>query len=88
MAPRWRPDLDRLTTFLEALPSDEPQVIEIRDRRWYGTQLSTILEGAAVALCLHDMHGSAPRPNELARSCTCAFMARENATVVAIPRNG
>jgi len=24
LAPRWRPDLDRLTTFLEALPSDEP----------------------------------------------------------------
>jgi uncharacterized protein YecE (DUF72 family) len=61
LPPRWRPNPERLAAFLQALPS-RPQAIEIRDRRWYGARLSAALEDAGVALCLHDMPGSAPRP--------------------------
>jgi len=58
LPPRWRPDLERLATFLEALPDGRPQALEIRDRRWYGRQLNVQLADAGVALCLHDMEGS------------------------------
>lgn len=62
LPPRWRPDPERLAAFLDALPTGQPQAIEIRDRRWYGPALSSALGDAGVALCLHDMPGSAPRP--------------------------
>jgi uncharacterized protein YecE (DUF72 family) len=59
LPPRWRPDRERLAAFLEALPAGRPQALEIRDRRWYGRQLTVQLADAGVALCLHDMEGSA-----------------------------
>lgn len=59
LPPRWRPNHQRLAEFLAALPADAPQAVEIRDRRWYGRWLTTALEDAGVALCLHDMPGSA-----------------------------
>ena len=62
LPPRWRPNHERLTAFLNAIPRGEPQAIEVRDRRWYGSRLNAELEEAGVALCLHDMAGSAPRP--------------------------
>jgi uncharacterized protein YecE (DUF72 family) len=62
LPPRWRPNRERLVSFLDAVPRGEPQAIEIRDRRWYGSWLAGALESAGVALCLHDMAGSAPRP--------------------------
>ena len=65
LPPRWRPNRERLAAFLAALPRSEPQAIEIRDRRWYGQALSTKLERAGVALCLHDMTGSATRPERV-----------------------
>ena len=65
LPPRWRPNPDRLARFLEALPDGYPQAIEIRDRRWYGRWLVNPLESAGVSLCLHDMPGSAPRPEPI-----------------------
>jgi uncharacterized protein YecE (DUF72 family) len=63
LPPRWRPNFERLAAFLDALPVSRPQAIEIRDRRWYGPRLSAHLSDAGVALCLHDMEGSATRPD-------------------------
>lgn len=65
LPPRWLPNRERLAAFLAAVPRPEPQAIEIRDRRWYGQDLSTTLERAGVALCLHDMPGSATRPQRV-----------------------
>lgn len=62
LPPRWKPNLDRLQAFLAAIPPDHPQAIEIRDDRWYGPEAIRMLRGADVALCLHDMPGSATRP--------------------------
>jgi uncharacterized protein YecE (DUF72 family) len=64
LPPRWTPDLDRLGTFLRAVPHD-PQAIEFRDRRWYTASTFEMLDGAGVALCLHDMPGSATRPRPI-----------------------
>jgi uncharacterized protein YecE (DUF72 family) len=63
LPPRWRPDQERLEAFLDAVPRGEAQAVEIRDRRWYRPELSTALQKAGVALCLHDMPDSAPRPD-------------------------
>jgi uncharacterized protein YecE (DUF72 family) len=62
LPPRWRPNHERLATFLAALPRGRPQAIEIRDRRWYGSRLTARLADAHVALCIHDMSGSTPPP--------------------------
>lgn len=62
LPPRWKPNRERLQSFLERIPASRAQVLEIRDARWYGSWLTALLESAAVALCLHDMAGSAPEP--------------------------
>ena len=59
LPPRWHPDRERLLAFLAALPGGREQAIEFRDRSWYRAGLMTALEDAHVALCLHDMPGSA-----------------------------
>ena len=59
LPPRWRLNLDRLDTFLRAVPARRPQVIEFRDRSWYADAALALLAASPVALCLHDMPGSA-----------------------------
>jgi uncharacterized protein YecE (DUF72 family) len=65
LPPRWRPDLDRLGQFVAALPAGRRQAIEFRDASWYRPEVLAILEDGNVALCFHDMHGSATRPEPL-----------------------
>ena len=65
LPPRWRPNYERLATFLAAIPRERPQAVEIRDGRWYGPRLTALLAGADVSLCLHDMAGSAPLPERV-----------------------
>jgi uncharacterized protein YecE (DUF72 family) len=67
LPPRWLPNPDRLAAFLGALPRDQDQAIEFRDRRWYRADIIELLERAGVALCLHDMAGSAPEPVPVGR---------------------
>ena len=62
LPPRWKPNVDRLAAFLDAVPADHPQAIEFRDRRWYRDDVLAQLDTAGVALCLHDMAGSATDP--------------------------
>lgn len=64
LPPRWRPNHERMAEFLAAVPAGAPQAVEVRDRRWYGKRLNGLLDQAGVALCIHDMVGSAtaPRP--------------------------
>jgi uncharacterized protein YecE (DUF72 family) len=59
---RWRWDGERLGQFVQALPRGRRQAIEFRDASWYRPAIFALLEEGGVALCLHDMSGSATRP--------------------------
>ena len=56
---RFRIDMARLETFLQALPRRRRHVIEFRDPSWYVPQVFDLLERHHVVLCLHDKDGSA-----------------------------
>jgi uncharacterized protein YecE (DUF72 family) len=59
LPPHWTVDIDRLTTFMRALPKRQRHAIEFRDPSWYTDDVFTLLTRHRVALCLHDMAGSA-----------------------------
>ena len=59
LPPRWPLDLERLQTFLRALPSGRRHAIEFREPSWYDDRVFELLGRYKVALCLHDMEGSA-----------------------------
>ena len=59
LPPGFKLDLPRLEYFLQILPRDVPQVLELRDSTWYTDEVFALLDKHAVALCLHDMPGSA-----------------------------
>jgi len=59
LPPHWKIDLERLDAFLKALPRTRRHAIEFRDPSWYSDEVFTRLERHKVALCLHDMAGSA-----------------------------
>ena len=58
LPPRWRPNPERLAAFLDAVPDDPLQAVEIRDRRWYRDDIVAMLTAADVALVIHDMPDS------------------------------
>lgn len=66
LPPRWFPDEERLRHFLELLPRVLPggrqrvmHVLEFRDPRGYETWVVDLLREYEVAMCIHDMPGSA-----------------------------
>ena len=59
LPPGFRADRDRFAHFLDALPRDARHVVEFRDPSWYSAEIFELLERHGVALCLHDMPGSA-----------------------------
>jgi uncharacterized protein YecE (DUF72 family) len=59
LPPRWPVNVERLHAFLEMLPRRRPQAIEFREPSWYSDEVFALLERYDVALCLHDMPGSA-----------------------------
>jgi len=59
LPPRWKPDYHRLEAFLHTLPRDVRQVVEFRDAAWYTDRTFDLLSRCGVALCVHDMTGSA-----------------------------
>lgn len=59
LPPRWSVDLPRLETFVRTLPGTRRHAIEFRDPSWYCDEVFDLLSRHGVALCLHDMAGSA-----------------------------
>lgn len=58
--PRQMPkNIERLTAFLEILPPRVSHAIEFREPSWYEDDVMQLLRRHKVALCLHDMPGSA-----------------------------
>ena len=58
LPPHWAVDVERLETFLTALPRRHRYTIEFRDPSWYAENVLALLASHEVALCLHDMAGS------------------------------
>ena len=61
LPPGWKADRDRFGHFLSVLPRDVRHVVEFRDPSWYDPEILALMERHRVALCLHDMRGSATR---------------------------
>jgi uncharacterized protein YecE (DUF72 family) len=59
LPPGWKLDRGRLEHFLQVLPHGFRHVMEFRDPSWYSDEVMHMLERYDVALCLHDMRGSA-----------------------------
>ena len=59
LPPRWPLNLERLDRFLDVLPRRRRHAIEFREPTWYDDRVFDRLEKHRVALCLHDMAGSA-----------------------------
>jgi len=59
LPPRWPLNLERLEIFLRTLPRNRLQTIEFREPSWYTDEVFALMRKHKVALCLHDMHGSA-----------------------------
>jgi uncharacterized protein YecE (DUF72 family) len=59
LPPRWPVNVERLEAFLRALPRRRQHAIEFREPSWYCDAVFALLDRYRVALCLHDMAGSA-----------------------------
>ena len=59
LPPNWEVDTPRFTAFLRRLPRRRQHAIEFRDPSWYSDEVYALLARYGVALCLHDMAGSA-----------------------------
>ena len=59
LPPGWKRDVERFAAFLDVLPRDARHVIEFRDTSWYSPDVFRLMERRGVAVCLHDMPGSA-----------------------------
>jgi uncharacterized protein YecE (DUF72 family) len=59
LPPGWKCDPGRLEHFLQVLPAGVRHVFEFRDPSWYADEVMALLQRFNVALCLHDMPGSA-----------------------------
>jgi uncharacterized protein YecE (DUF72 family) len=64
LPPRWKPNIDRLATFLALLPTDMAHAIEFRDSRWFIEPVRALLSAHNVAFCRHDhLDGGADCPD-------------------------
>jgi len=59
LPPRWPVNVERLESFLQELPPKRRHAIEFREPSWYSDEVLALLSHHRVALCLHDMKGSA-----------------------------
>jgi uncharacterized protein YecE (DUF72 family) len=59
LPPGWTVDVDRFKHFVELLPPRVRHVVEFRDPSWYDPAICGLMDAHGVALCLHDMPGSA-----------------------------
>jgi uncharacterized protein YecE (DUF72 family) len=57
LPPHWGCDLERLRSFLGALPSDLWHVVEFRDSSWYTDEVRGLLDERGAGFCIHDLRG-------------------------------
>jgi uncharacterized protein YecE (DUF72 family) len=61
LPPNWKPNPDRLASFLKAAPRAHRWAVEFRDPRWLCDEIFDILKEHGAALCIHDMIANHPR---------------------------
>lgn len=54
LPPRWKANLERLGSFLEALPSGFRYAFEFRDPSWFQERVYDVLSENAAAFCIYD----------------------------------
>jgi uncharacterized protein YecE (DUF72 family) len=54
---RFRPDLERLARFIDALPRRQRYAFEFRDPAWFADPMLALLRQRRVALCLYQIAG-------------------------------
>jgi uncharacterized protein YecE (DUF72 family) len=54
---RFRPDVERLAAFLDALPDGHRYAFEFRDPAWFQPAILDLLRGRNAALCLYEFAG-------------------------------
>jgi uncharacterized protein YecE (DUF72 family) len=59
LPPQWPLNLERFEIFLRALPRGHRHTVEFREPSWYDERVYELMRRHKVALCLHDMQGSA-----------------------------
>jgi uncharacterized protein YecE (DUF72 family) len=59
LPPNFPLNLERFEIFLRALPRGYRHTVEFRDTSWYDDRVYALMQKYNVALCLHDMQGSA-----------------------------
>lgn len=57
LPPRWHCDVERLASFLEALPARHRYAFELRDRSWHVPAVCDLLRRHNVAFCIYDLAG-------------------------------
>lgn len=58
LPPHWHVNVERLESFVSALPRGQRFVLELRDLSWYVPAVYVLLQRHNVALCLHDWHAA------------------------------
>lgn len=58
LPPRWNCNLDRLNTFIDALPREFRYVFEFRDSDWWNDQVFELLSEHKAAFCIFDLAGT------------------------------
>jgi uncharacterized protein YecE (DUF72 family) len=64
LPPQWRFNLDRLTSFLKALPSEFRYAFEFRDSSWFNPRTYDVLAQYGAAFCIYHV-ASRSTPKEL-----------------------
>ncbi|MFP4477222.1 MAG: DUF72 domain-containing protein [Desulfatibacillaceae bacterium] len=57
LPPNWRANVDRLRSFLEALPKGMKCAFEFRDESWFNDSVYQALADYNAAFCIYDMEG-------------------------------
>ena len=57
LPPNWRPNVDRLRSFLEVLPEGHRYTFEFRDSGWFTNQVYDVLRDHQAAFCFYNLAG-------------------------------
>jgi uncharacterized protein YecE (DUF72 family) len=61
LPPRWKANPERLSAFLDAVPTECRWALEFREPSWLCEAVYSILRAHGAALCIHDMIEKHPR---------------------------